>query len=266
MVLSIFTYLKDFFSTLMEKLNIENFSVLLAGVIIGFVLCLVIYLFIILNAMRPRKEFVSKKTIPEIDEKIQKLILSSKNEYQEEYSSMPLKDKVDALKDISWTLINEIAKVYYPDSKYPIYELSLEEIIRLNHYITDRIDSLFKGKVLKAIKQIRISYILKIIDLKKKIDTNKAVKAANKTKIPGALKVLTSVLNVFNPVYWVKKFMLGTTIPATSNKLALTILDIVGEETNNVYSKSVFNVEKERNKEIEDSIYEIETMMDKEGD
>ncbi|MDD3106712.1 MAG: hypothetical protein PHP65_02765, partial [Bacilli bacterium] len=72
MVLSIFTYLKDFFSTLMEKLNIENFSVLLAGVIIGFVLCLVIYLFIILNAMRPRKEFVSKK-------QYQKLMKKSKN-------------------------------------------------------------------------------------------------------------------------------------------------------------------------------------------
>jgi len=58
--------------------------------------------------------------------------------------------------------------------------------------------------------------------------------------------------------------MIGTTMTAATNKISQTIIDIVGEETNKVYNKSVFNVEKENNSQVEQAIYEIETMMDKE--
>lgn len=51
-----------------------------------------------------------------------------------------------------------------------------------------------------------------------------------------------------------------------TNKIALTIIEIVGAETNKVYNRSVFNAEKESNLEIERTIYEIETMMEKEGE
>ena len=51
-------------------------------------------------------------------------------------------------------------------------------------------------------------------------------------------------MNIFNPVYWVKKLMISTTLVAVSNKICGIVIDVVGEETNKVYSKNVFNIEK----------------------
>jgi hypothetical protein len=157
-------------------------------------------------------------------------------------------------------LIHDIARVYFPDSKYPIYELSIDELMTLIHYITDRVDSLFKGPILRPLKKIRISYILKVIDTKRKIDENKAVKTASKLRTPW--KVTKTVLNIFNPVYWVRKLMISTTLVAVTNKICGIIIDVVGEETNNVYSKSVFNAERMTNLEIEREILELEQMID----
>ncbi len=121
---------------------------------------------------------------------------------------------------------------------------------------------MFKGPVLKPFKKLRIAYILKIIDVKKKIDENKAVKTASKLNKPW--KITWSILNVFNPVYWVKKLMISTTLVTISNKIGGIIIEVVGEETNKVYSKSVFNEEKSANLEIEQSILELEKLQEEE--
>lgn len=264
MFLNIFIAIKDFFSELFNKITIGNLDVLIFGIIIGFLICLIFYLFLVMNSLQTDKKKLRAHQPTIDDESVQKLVLSAKNEFSEEYSSETVKVKAEALKNICWQLISDIAKLYYPESDYPIYELSLEELLVLNHYITDRISSLFKGTVLKSIKKIRISVILKIIDIKKDIDSKKAIKIANQLHMPGIIKAVTGVLNVFNPLYWVKKLMIGTTMTAAANKISQTIIDIVGEETNKVYSKSVFNVEKENSSQVEQAIYEIETMMDKE--
>ena len=194
------------------------------------------------------------------DERIQRLIRSAKIEFMEEASSTTTGQKLNELKNICWNLIHDIARVYFPDSKYPIYELSIDELMTLIHYITDRVDSLFKGPILRPLKKIRISYILKVIDTKRKIDENKAVKTASKLRTPW--KVTKTVLNIFNPVYWVRKLMISTTLVAVTNKICGIIIDVVGEETNNVYSKSVFNAERMTNLEIEREILELEQMID----
>src|SRR5690606_25802895 len=103
------------------------------------------------------------------------------------------------------------------------------------------------------------SQILRLIDLKKRIEENKLVKLANKTKAPKIYKSVMAVLNIFNPGYWVRKMMISTTIDMTTNKIALIVLDVVGDETNKVYSKnqSIFSTEDDITKQIE----EMETFL-----
>nr|HPN60757.1 hypothetical protein [Bacilli bacterium] len=239
MFLNIFTKFKEFFSQLIRKLTFDNFDVLLFGIIVGFLLCFVIYLFIVLGSMRPRKD-LPKLDEQAVDEQVFKLITSAKNEYTEEFSTRPLKEKTPALREIAGNLIEAIAKIYYPDSSFPLYELSIDELLILNHYITDQIDSLFKGRVLAAARKVRIANILKIIEVKKKFDNTKAVKLVNQKPISGTVKVALGILNVFNPKYWVKKLLIDTTMTIATNKIALTIIEIVGAETNKVYNRSVF--------------------------
>lgn len=262
MYLNIFRLIKDFFSNLFRKLSFENISILVFGIIIGFVMCFLIYfIFVLISLKEEEKKIINARTNV-TDEKIERLIRSAKNQFNEESSSLNTGEKLNFVRDIAWELIRDIAKVYYPDSEYPIYELSIDELMILNHYITDRINSMFKGPILKPIKKLKIAYVLKILDIKKKIDENRMMKAANKLKVPGIMKTTMAVLNIFNPVYWVKKLMITTTLVAATNKISTTILDVVGEETNKVYSKSVFDVEKENSAEVEKAIYELETMIE----
>jgi hypothetical protein len=241
-------------------LSFENLLILLSGIIIGFVLCFLIYLLIVVTSFKKEEKRISVPEVKVEDERIQRLIRSAKIEFMEEASSTTTGQKLNELKNICWNLIHDIARVYFPDSKYPIYELSIDELMTLIHYITDRVDSLFKGPILRPLKKIRISYILKVIDTKRKIDENKAVKTASKLRTPW--KVTKTVLNIFNPVYWVRKLMISTTLVAVTNKICGIIIDVVGEETNNVYSKSVFNAERMTNLEIEREILELEQMID----
>jgi hypothetical protein len=258
MYLDIFRAIRDFFSSLFSKFSISNLFILLSGVALGFVLCFLIYiLFIFIGFKKGEKELIN---ISIDNEEVEKIIKSAKNQFIEESSNSQMGDKVKDVVDISWHLINDIAKVYFPESKYPIYELSIDELMSLNHYITERVNTMFKGPILKPLKRIRISYILKIVDTKKKVDDNKVVKAATKLNKPWSAAM--SVLNIFNPVYWVKKVMVTTTITAVTNKICEIMIDVVGEETNKVYSKSVFDIERKINLEIEKELLELEQLTE----
>lgn len=258
MLLNIFTDIKEFMNELLSKFSWGSVVILFTGIIIGFLICAMIYLVIVLVSLRKNDAYLHLSDAQIEDEEIKRIIRNARNQYYEQSAYLNTAQKISEVKEISWQLMNDIAKKYYPNSSYPLYELSIDELMKLNHYITNRVDQLFKGKVLKGFKKVRISQILKILELKKKIDDNKVVKAANKVKIPGIMKATFSVLNVFNPAYWVKKLMINTTLSIGTNKLASLIIDIVGEETTKVYSKSVFNEEKVIESDVEKTIIELE--------
>ena len=66
-------------------------------------------------------------------------------------------------------------------------------------------------------------------------------------------------LKYANPVYWVKKLFVGSTINFALRKISLLIIDIVADETNKTYSKSIFNKERRlKQLEIETSLKELE--------
>lgn len=259
MYLGIIEGIRAFFRNLFSRFSLDNLIVLLFGIVFGFLLCFLIYFTFVLASLKKeeKKVIVNRDAISM--EKVERLIRSAKNQFLVESATKNTAEKISDVKDISWNLINDIAKEYFPDSNYPIYELSIDEIMILIHYITNRVDTLFKGPVLKPFKKVRIAYVLKLLDMKKKIDENKAVKAANKLNKPW--KITFSVLNIFNPVYWVKKLMISTTLVTITNKIGGIIIEVVGEETNKVYSKSVFDEERSANIEVEKSIMELEKLQ-----
>lgn len=262
MLFTFFDKLREAIISIIENINFSSVLTLITGIIIGFVLCAVIYICLVLSAFK-KEGVVQDTTVINVDnEVIMKLIQSSKNEYIEDSANLSTNSKLNLVKEISFRLINDIAKVYYPDSNYPIYELNIDELIVLCHYITDRINSIFKGPILSHMKRLKVSQVVKIIDFKKKIDENKLVKAANKAKVPKILSGLSKVINIINPVYWVQKLMIETTMSIATKKISLLIIDVIGEETTKVYSKSVFNKETDLGIDVDSSIKEIENLVE----
>lgn len=258
MFLDIISFIRTFFRNLFSKFSYDMLIVLLFGIVFGFILFSLLYLLLVFSSLKKEERKMKIETDEDFDERIRHLIVSAKNEFLVDKGNKSTAERITDARDISWGLINSIAKEYFPKSKYPVYELNITELIELNHYITNRIDSMFSGRVLTHFKKFKIAQIINIIDTKKKLDETKAAKAASKLKKPS--KFIFSVLNVFNPVYWVKKLLISTTIGAIINRMGGIIIEVVGDETNKVYSKAVFNEERELNLEIEKELLELENI------
>ena len=156
-------------------------------------------------------------------------------------------------------IVNKISSEYYPESKYPIYELTIEELILFMHYLSNRIGDIFDKPLLAPFKKISIAQIFKILDTKKKMEETKAAKAFKKANVGKVSSIIMGGLKYANPVYWVKKLFVGSTINFASRKISLLIIDIVADETNKTYSKSIFNKERRlKQLEIETSLKELE--------
>lgn len=260
MILSVIDSIENMFDSFIEN-PIQNLLPFLIGIIFGFVLCLLIYLLIVVSSLKKTKNSALDLVLEVDNEIIKNQIENARNKFIEESLYKKTSEKAICLRDACWDLINDIAAVYYPDAKYPLYELSIEELIMLVNYISERVDSLFKGILLKKIKKVKVSNIIKAIEIKKKIDDNAVVKTANKYEVSKKVKVITTILNSLNPIYWVRKIMIDGTFNIVINKIALTIIDVVGEETSNIYSKNVF-VRNEDNDELTKEIKEIEGLIE----
>jgi hypothetical protein len=147
--------------------------------------------------------------------------------------------------DISYELIEEISRYFFPNSKYPMLELSVHELIDLNHYISNRIDQLLDAPVLRNTKNVRIISIVKMYERKKYVEESKVAKAVKRYRVGKVLKYGSMALNAVNPVYWFRKLVLNTSIDAMTRKLCVVIVGVVGEETAKVYSKKLFDKEVE---------------------
>lgn len=245
--------LKEYF------LNFDFFDLIpvLMGMVAGFMICLLIYLLIVVTSLK-KSEKKHKKIIDVSDEEINRIISNTRNKYIDEASSVKTSEKVIVLKDCCIEMLTDISKTYYPKSKHPLFELSIEEIINLDYYIMKRIEGIFDKRLLRKVKSLKITSVLNLIDKTKMISENKAVKAANKAKVPTIAKGVITTLNLFNPVYWVKKAMIDTPYQIILNKIAYTIIDVVGEETSKIYSKRLFVVEdKNNNINLEEEINQL---------
>ncbi|MGI6710613.1 MAG: hypothetical protein ACOX4W_04120 [Bacilli bacterium] len=268
MVLSIFDAIKEFIINLLSSSQWKNILILLGGIITGFILSGAIYALIVIASIKKDKKETKAKREKQTDplnseeEKVRKLVVFAKNEFKEDCSALDLKEKFIEVKYITFRLIEDIARTYHPKSNHPLYELSVDELILLNTYITKRVDEIFDRPALRFLRKQKISTVLDIIDKKRKIEESKVSKMLTKFKVVETLNFSRKVLNVFNPAFWARKLINGVTIPKVANKVALTIIDIVADETNKIYSKSVFGVEKQIDADILENPDDIEKIIE----
>lgn len=147
----------------------------------------------------------------------------------------------DAFIDSSKALTEEIAVYYYPESRHPMMELSVEELLQLDDYIHDRIAKTLNKGLFKNVKHVRVAKFMELIDFKRKLDNQKWMKVLSDRRTRKTLEATLSVVNAFNPIYWFRKLVIKTSINALNRQIAKTMLAVVAEETSRVYSKSVFN-------------------------
>ncbi|HKL47858.1 MAG TPA: hypothetical protein VJ878_04235 [Candidatus Izemoplasmatales bacterium] len=230
----------------------------LLGVVTGFILFFLFFLLIttVNSKKRFRKRMLNK--LPLEDHEVFDLIEMKQKQLLE---TVRLTDNAyfKVSFDLSYELLEEIAGHYFPDSKYPIYEITIDELLDLNRYITKRLDELVNGRVLRHFKNYRISSIVNMLQMKKAVDNSKLMKMSRKLKFGKIYSAGRTVLNYANPVYWFRRLAIKPTTEVLTKEVCKYIIAIVGEETNKIYSKSFKEIKSESDLEEKfDAIIEEE--------
>lgn len=142
--------------------------------------------------------------------------------------------------DLSFDLIHDIAKYYFPESRYPLYELSAQEMLDLASYIVKRLDKILNGKVINRFKNYRISLIVDILNKKKALDNSKLMKFQREYQLSKIWSVGKTILNYSNPIFWFRKLALKPSTTLVTKEICKKIIRIAGEETDKFYSKKMF--------------------------
>jgi len=212
------------------------------GMITGIVLFSAIYVFYFVRGKNIDIEAIKRPKI-EVD---QEYLLEKIKDKQKEFKrSMKLGNEGVAKKtfDLSYELVEEISEFFFPESKYPMLELSVNEILNLVHYITNRVDELLDRPVIKNTKNLQVIKFMQMYDKKKKVEESKIYRAAKKVGVPKIMKYGGKVVGAINPVTWFRKAVINTSINAMTRKICIVVIGIVGEETVKVYSKALFDEE-----------------------
>ncbi len=218
-------------------LGFINFFV---GMATGMVASAAIYVYFLVRGKNINIEDIKRPNIEVSEEELKIMILDKQRKFKRN-KKLGNQSVAKLTFEMSYELIDEISKYFFPDSKYPMLELSVSELLNLNHYITNRLDDILDKPILKNTKNLQITKIMSMYDKKKAIEQNKLVKAAKKYKVAKVVKYGGALLNVFNPVYWFRKLVINTSVDVMTKKVCLVGIGIVGEETTKVYSKKLFD-------------------------
>lgn len=154
-------------------------------------------------------------------------------------------------------LILEISSQFYPSSKYPYLELTIDESLILMFYINQRVDKVFQNKILRMFRKMTLKRIFIIREMVvKKNMIQKYQKIAKLTNN------FNNIRNFFNPFHWFKKIIFDKPLELIYQQIGVSLISITGEEVYKIYSKKIFETEEDLEKDLKqvlDAISKVST-------
>ena len=235
-----------------------SFSTILSflfGILFGIALIGLIYAIIVVASIGDKKYFLKTEDDSLTEAEAKDLIY----EAQRAYKDKKLRGKTGRVAhcySLSKDLAYGIASRFYPKSKYPLLEITVDEAILLLGYIEKRLDEILGKRGIRLIRKMKISFIADVSRKTSSVVNSRAFNVGvDVTKSVGKVH---KILSIINPVNWGKRLAFDTVMPKILDKLCLVVITVVGEETFKIYSKKVLN--KEVN--IETNIDEITSAID----
>lgn len=231
------------------------------GIFAGCALLGIVYAILVLSSLKSKKYVTKSKVVDITDEMILEIVDNSKKVFVDK-KIKGAKNSISHCWSICCNLVVDIATKFFPKSKYPAAELTVDEILELLIYVSNRVNEIVDRPGLRIVKKIKLSTIIALGDAKKIIEDSPLMKITKKYKIKQALGKVFGFLNIFNPVYWFRKLAVNTTVDIAVNKLCLVVIGIVGEEVYKIYSKRVFNEERQIDTNVSELVNSIEAELE----
>ena len=233
--------------------NIDFSTVLsfLIGILIGAVIICMIYALIVLSSLRNKKFLIKVEDDSLTSTDVKDMIVQAQKSFKDKDLRGEL-SRVNHCKNISMDLVYGIASRFFPKSKHPLLEISIDEVMMLSLYVKTRIEDILNRRGIRLLKKIKIGQIFDVTQKTTKVVNSKAFKVTK--DVNNTFNTIKKIVNVVNPAWWVRKLIIDNTINVITDKLCVVIIAIVGEETYKIYSKTVFNQDVEIESNVDDII------------
>lgn len=216
-------------------IKFQIFTAFFAGLIIGFTIFSLLYLYSVLKNLNKQKNKIKDiKNDKLSNEEMNKLIKKKQKIFRKDIKKNP-NDYMPSLLNNCKNLILEASSIFYPNSPFPYLEITIEEGLTLIKYLHDRLENLFDKKIIFYFRKMTLR---QIFVLKQKLIDKKYLKKYQKTN--KILNFVSNTLNCFNPFHWAKKIFIKLAYSKILDKIGCAIILIIGEEIYQIYSKKMF--------------------------
>ncbi|QVK17385.1 hypothetical protein KHQ81_11060 [Mycoplasmatota bacterium] len=229
--------------------------------ILGFLLGILFLFFIFLLTIYITNKRFLKKTLnaSNIENQTIRQLIANKSKQIIKSPRIGFTNNLALMQELTKDLVQEIATYYYPDSKYPHLEINIIEAIEMNERVLERLKQILDYKVIGLLKTIRISQIITILETKKNIESHKLYQLSKKYHFDKVVRFGYTALNCANIGYWIRRLIFTSTLETTLRSVAVMTLNIVGEESSQLYSKKILdNSDKILDKELDKFVKTIE--------
>lgn len=257
----IFTMLNSWFVE--NFINFGSLFSFLFGIYFGAIIIALFYLYRVLKSLNKKRYLVNVQEYDVDGKEIEFLVKKAQQDFKDK-NLRGEAGNIGHCVTLTKQLVIDIATKFFPDSKYPLLEISIDECLLLTGYITSRIEELLDHKGLRMLRKIKISTIVGLTNAKKVVDENAVVQTSKRYKLKKKYQAVMGALNIVNPVYWFKKIVVNKSMDLVIRKICVVVIGIVGEETYKIYSKQVFNEEMYIDTGVNEFIKEINDDLDKE--
>ncbi len=132
--------------------------------------------------------------------------------------------------------VNEVCALTCPNTKYPLYELSINEVLSGVLIVQQKLKKLVNNPLLKDIKNVHIATLINLEENFAKpvfkIVNHKFFKYSFKIS-----KVILMIINFINPLYYIKLIVRKTLFKQGKKDIILIGLDFIGNTVYEIYEK-----------------------------
>lgn len=220
------------------NLDLSTIISFLLGILIGAVIICGLYAIFVLASLKSKKYIFKDKENDLTAEEVKQMIAETQHAYKD--SSLRLdSNRIGYCYSLSEGLVFGIATKFFPKSRHPLLEITIDEALELSIYVEKRLNEILDRKGIRLLKKMKVSSIVELTTKTTNVLDSKAFKVTK--EVSGAVSTVKKVINAVNPAWWFKKIVISNTMNIITDKICMIVISIVGEETYKIYSKKVFN-------------------------
>ena len=225
------------------------------GIGIGMLLLSLIYALVVVLSMRDKK-YAAKLQANDLKAKeAEEMIQIAKQAFKDKTLRGDQKE-LEHFKYVSMNLVYGIASRFYPDSKHPFFELTIDESLELISYVKERLDNILNHKLLKLLRRLKVSQIMALTETTMQVVDSKAFTVGQ--NLQKTVKIGSYIASVLNPFNLIKKGTVDLTTKVIMKRIYLATIGIVGEEAYKIFSKSYKNYSEEIDSGVLDEFKNID--------